>query len=154
MMNRSIFGFAVIAALGFGLVGCGDSNNNNSQEDVIDEILGGSTINGCDPDGYQDLRGSTSVTITDDSPWVDPHSACIIVNAGTPVTWQGNFDTHPLVGGVSPTTDSSSPITEANASGTDDVTVTFTPTEGEAYPYFCTQHPATMLGVIVVVPST
>jgi plastocyanin len=152
MINKSIFGFAVIAALGFGLVGCGDSNN--SQEEVLDEIFGGSTVNGCDPDAYQDLRGSTSVTITSDSAWVDPHSACIIVTAGTPVTWQGNFDTHPLVGGVTATRDSGSPITEAMASGTDDVTVTFNPTQGQAFPYFCTQHPATMLGVIVVVPST
>ena len=94
------------------------------------------------------------MTITDIEAWEVEHSACIIVSAGTPVTWQGNFDTHPLVGGESPTTDTGSPITHANASGTDDVTVTFNPTRGQAFPYFCDVHKTTMLGVIVVVPST
>ena len=67
----------------------------------------------------------------------------------------GNFETHPLVGGVSPLTDSDSPITEAAPSGTGDMattTVTFTATQITVEPYFCTAHPATMGGVIAVVP--
>lgn len=144
-----------LLSLGFGLVGCGDNNNNNAQEEVIDDILGGRTINGCESAEYEDLTASTSVTITDISAWVNnpPHKACIVVSAGTAVTWQGNFGTHPLVGGETPTTVASSPITQAMAnSGTDDVTVTFNPTRGTAYPYFCTAHLTDMQGVIVVLP--
>jgi hypothetical protein len=95
------------------------------------------------------------VTITDISAWGDPHNACIGVSAGTEVIWQGNFDTHPLVGGLSPTTDSSSPITEADASGTGDMAVTavtLNATELTVEPYFCTTHTTSMGGVIAVFP--
>ncbi|UCF48024.1 MAG: hypothetical protein JSU89_12775 [Myxococcales bacterium] len=142
---------ASVLSLGL-LMGCGE---DAAERETIDDILGGRTVNGCDPEEYEDLTGSPSVTITDDdNAWEVPHNRCIIVSAGTAVTWQGNFDTHPLVGGESPTTDTSSPITQANASGTDDVTVTFSPTRGQAFPYFCDVHRTDMLGVIVVVPST
>lgn len=153
MEKRIMFRIPVIASvLSLGLLmGCGE---DAAEREAIDDILGGRTVNGCESADYQDLTTSTSVTITDISAWEVPHSACIIVSAGTAVTWQGNFDTHPLVGGESPTTDTSSPITQANASGTDDVTVTFSPTRGQAFPYFCDVHRTDMLGVIVVVPST
>jgi plastocyanin len=133
------------------LVGCGSDADNLNE---LDQILGGQEINGCDgtSSAYTDLRGQASVTITANSPWTDPHNKCIGVSPGTEVIWQGNFDTHPLVGGVSPTTDSGSPITQANASGSADVAVTFNATAITVYPYFCTQHPATMGGVIAVVP--
>ena len=148
-MNRSIWGFAVIAALGFGLVGCGSSNN--AQEEVLDDILGGGEINGCVGTSARDETGSATVTITDISAWEIPHSACIIVSQGAAVTWQGNFETHPLVGGTSPVTDLGSPITLADASsGSDDATVTFGATG--VFPYFCDVHQTTMLGVVYVVP--
>ena len=142
----------LVALLSLGLlVGCGDDPDNWND---LDQALGGQEINGCDGTSaaYTDLRGQASVTITDISAWEDPHNACIGVSAGTQVIWQGNFVTHPLVGGVSPTTDSSSPITQANASGTDDVAITFNATELTVEPYFCTAHPATMGGVIAVFP--
>ena len=149
MINRSILGFAVIAALGFGLVGCGDSNN--AQEEVIDDILGGGEINGCMGTSARDETGSATVTITDISAWEVPHSACIIVSQGTAVTWQGNFDEHPLVGGTSPLMDPGSPVTQAGStSGTDDATITFSATG--VFPYFCDMHATTMLGVVYVVP--
>jgi plastocyanin len=145
----------LVALLSLGLlVGCGDSNNK-AQEEVIDDILGGGTLNGCAAEDFDDKRGQTSVTITADDPWVDPHNACIGVSTGTEVIWVGNFETHPLVGGVSPTTDSTSPITEADPSGTGDTattTVTFTATQITVEPYFCTNHPTTMGGVIAVFP--
>ena len=148
----------LVALLSLGLlVGCGDSNNS-AQQEVIDDILGGGTLNGCAAEDFEDLTGETSVTITDISAWGIPHSACIAVRAGTTVIWEGNFETHPLVGGETATTDDDSPITEANASGTDPVSVTFSasdlsdPTRGGAFPYFCTAHEAQMQGVIVVFP--
>ena len=143
----------LVALLSLGLLaGCG-SDNPDSWND-LDQALGDDPTNGCDAssDAYTDLRGRTSVTITDISAWEDPHNACIGVSAGTEVIWQGNFDTHPLVGGVSPTTDSGSPITQAMASGTDDVAITFTATEISVYPYFCDLHKTTMGGVIAVLP--
>ena len=112
--------------------------------------VSGGAVNGCMGDSAMDLRGETAVTITDIDAWEVPHSACIIVSQGTAVTWQGNFDTHPLVGGTSPLTDPGSPITQADASGTGDATVTFS--AADRYPYFCDVHTATMLGVVYVVP--
>jgi len=145
----------LVASLSLGLiVGCGSNDPDSWNE--LDQALGGVTTNGCEGSSaaYTDLRGQSSVTITaGDNAWVDPHNACIGVSKGTTVTWQGDFEAHPLVGGVSATTDSTSPITEANASGTDDVAVTLDATEEiEVYPYFCTQHAATMGGVIAVFP--
>jgi len=148
MINKNIFGFVVVAALSFGLVGCGDSNNPDA--DTIDQILGGGEVNGCTGDSAMDLTGSTAVTITDIDAWEVPHSACIIVSQGTAVTWKGDFDEHPLVGGTSGLTDPGSPITQADASGTADVTVTFS--AADRYPYFCDVHTATMLGVVYVIP--
>ena len=142
----------LVALLSCGLlVGCGDDPDNWND---LDQALGGQEINGCDGTSaaYSDLRGRASVTITANEPWEDPHKKCIGVSPGTEVIWQGNFDTHPLVGGVSPTTDTRSPITQANASGTDDVAITFTATEISVYPYFCDVHKTTMGGVIAVVP--
>jgi plastocyanin len=146
----------LVALLSFGsLAGCGDSNNAVDNWNELDQELGGVETNGCagTSSAYTDLRGQATVTITaGDNAWVDPHNACIGVSPGTAVTWQGNFDTHPLVGGVSPQTDSASPITQANASGTDDVTITFNATAITVYPYFCDVHKTTMGGVIAVVP--
>ena len=144
----------LVALLSLGLlVGCGDDQVDNWND--LDQALGGQEINGCAAEDFVDKRGQTSVTITADDPWVDPHNACIGVSTGTEVIWVGNFETHPLVGGVSPTTDSGSPITQADASGTGDMattTVTFTATQITVEPYFCDVHRATMGGVIAVVP--
>jgi len=150
----------LVALLSCGLLaGCGDSGNNQVDDwNELDQELGDSPTNGCDPtsDAYTDLRDETSVTITANSPWVNmptAHNACIGISSGTEVTWEGDFDAHPLVGGVNGTEDSSSPITLADASGTDPVTVTFIATEGiEVEGYFCTVHPTTMGGVIAVFP--
>ena len=142
----------LVALVSVGLLaGCGDDPDNWND---LDQALGGQEINGCDGTSaaYTDLRGQASVTITNIDAWGDPHNACIGVSSGTTVTWQGDFDTHPLVGGVSPTTDSSSPITQANASGTDDVAITFNATVLTVEGYFCTAHPTTMGGVIAVFP--
>jgi len=145
----------LVALLSVGLVvGCGDDPDSWND---LDQALGGQEINGCDGTSaaYTDLRGQASVTITANSPWVNmptPHNACIGVSSGTEVIWKGDFDEHPLVGGVNGTEDSSSPITLANASGTDDVAITFNATVLTVEGYFCTAHPTTMGGVIAVFP--
>ena len=146
----------LVALLSLGLlVGCGDDPDSWNE---LDQALGGEEINGCEGTSaaYSDLRGRASVTITANAPWVDPHNKCIGVSTGTEVIWVGNFETHPLVGGVSPTTDSASPITEADPSGTGDMattTVTFEAKDKiEVEGYFCDVQKATMGGVIAVFP--
>jgi plastocyanin len=92
-----------------------------------------------------DETGSTTLQIT----WSFNHSRCLLVDVGTKVVWDGNFDTHPLSGGVSPTEDTSSPIDMAGpGSGTGQVEVTFDAT-GD-YPYFCDTHFMSMTGVVYV----
>ena len=146
----------LVALLSCGLLaGCGSGADSWND---LDQALGGEEINGCEGTSaaYSDLRGRASVTITANEPWVDPHNKCIGVSPGTEVIWEGNFDTHPLVGGVSPTTDTRSPITQEDASGTGDMattTVTFEATDKiEVEGYFCDVHKATMGGVIAVFP--
>jgi hypothetical protein len=147
----------LVALLSFGLLaGCGSSADSWNE---LDQALGGEETNGCDgtSSAYTDLRGQATVTITANSPWVNtptPHNACIGVSSGTEVIWEGNFDEHPLVGGVNGTEDSSSPITLAGASGTDPVAVTFVNATDtiDVEGYFCTVHPTTMGGVIAVFP--
>lgn len=153
MFRKSI----LVASLSLGLiVGCGDDDIDSWNE--LDQALGGVTTNGCEGTSaaYTDLRGQSSVTITADSPWVNTptaHNACIGITSGTEVIWEGDFDAHPLVGGVNGTEDSSSPITQAGASGTTPVSVTFNATDQiEVEGYFCTAHPTTMGGVIAVFP--
>lgn len=104
---------------------------------------GSTTINGCTLAAADDSTGMTTVSIT----WSSPHQACTRVDAGTAVTWNGDFAFHPLVGGEPPTTDTASPITGNTPAG-GMTTVTFA-TAG-TYPYFCDIHGATLQGVIYV----
>ena len=96
-----------------------------------------------------DLTGQANVTITDTAAWKVQHKACIMVDAGTKVTWKGDFQFHPLAGGVSPTKDAASPITKAGpGSGMTPVVVTFD--KAGDFPYFCGIHTSSMKGVVYV----
>jgi len=77
--------------------------------------------------------------------WSFNHHQCVIISPGTTVTWNGNFNTHPLGGGVSPVTDNTSPISSADDQGGSVVL-----NEVGDYPYFCEVHTSTMTGVIYV----
>jgi len=104
---------------------------------------------GCTFATSTDRTGEANVMITDISAWVVIHNACIIVDAGTTVTWEGNFDLHPLRGGVSPTPDAANPVEIAGpGAGMTPVSVTLD-TAGD-YPYFCGIHLSSMAGVIYV----
>jgi len=155
MPQPSILVSAVATALVFSLAGCGSGNDGEYGvvapfDDILD-IFGGGEVNGCTVADALDMSGETAVTITNVTAWTVPHSACIIVDAGTAVTWQGNFEIHPLVGGASPTRESGSSITEAGSNGTEDTTVTFSLLG--RFPYFCEVHDSTMLGVVYVLPE-
>jgi plastocyanin len=104
---------------------------------------------GCTFATATDRTGEANVTITDISAWVVVHNACIIVDAGTTVTWEGNFDSHPLRGGVSPSPDAANPIEMAGpGSGATPVSVMLN-MAGD-YPYYCGLHFSSMAGVIYV----
>jgi plastocyanin len=105
--------------------------------------------NGCTYDEATDMTGAAEVDISAIAAWQAPHQVCAIVSASTTVSWDGNFLSHPMAGGVSPTTDATSPITLAGpGSGTDTLSVALA--EAGDFPYFCGIHTGTMTGVIYV----
>ena len=128
----------------------GDPAMGDSFGDAMgDSATAGLEAHGCTLATATDRTGLATVIITDISAWSIGHNACILVDAGTTVQWNGSFTAHPLAGGVSPTTDSSSPITVAGpGSGTTPVTVTLS-SAGD-FPYFCTIHLSSMAGVVYV----
>ena len=94
-----------------------------------------------------DRTGLANVTISDIDAWVIGHRACVRVDPGTVVRWEGDFGFHPLRGGIQPTTDSASPITgNVPANGATEVTFT----QGGEFPYFCANHASSMFGVVFV----
>jgi plastocyanin len=104
---------------------------------------GDASVNGCTLADATDMTAHNAVELT----WSLPHHECTLIAAGTTVTWTGNFAVHPLVGGVTPTTDPASPIsTAAPANGQESVVFS----QAGDYPYFCTVHLASMEGVIYV----
>lgn len=105
------------------------------------------TLNGCTRAGAADRSGAAAVTITAESAWSIPHSACVVVDVGTAVTWEGDFGFHPLTGGETLNEDATSPIT-GNTPANGEVVVTFS--EAGEYPYYCTNHGSSMQGVVYV----
>lgn len=106
---------------------------------------------GCTYATALDQTGNADVVISDLIAWDLAHNnVCIRVDAGTNVTWNGNFTNHPLDGGVSPTENANSPIDIAGAGAVGDDTVVVTLTLGGDYPYFCGIHTGLMRGVVYV----
>ena len=106
-------------------------------------------IQGCTFSTATDMTGQSNVTVTNSSAWSIGHSACIIVDVGTNVTWQGNFSSHPLVGGVNAASDAGSPITNAGP-GADSTPVVVTFSSAGDYGYFCGIHTGSMTGAVFV----
>ena len=93
--------------------------------------------------GADDMTGMAAVTLP---AWTLGHNACIIVDVGTDVTWEGGFSAHPLAGGEFPD-DAMNFISMSDQSG-QSATINFD-TAGD-YPYFCLVHGTNMAGVIYV----
>ena len=134
------------------LAACGGSD-----EDTIDSTPGidaavtidampDPMLNGCTRAAATNMKGMASVTVTNTQAWSIPHQVCIVVDAGTQLTWEGNFSAHPLAGGQTGTVDAASPI------GAGSGTTPFVVTLGTAgtYPYFCSIHLSSMQGVVYV----
>jgi hypothetical protein len=123
----------LLGALG----GCGSSGTGSNG------AAANGLTNGCDAAMATDMTNQSTVTLT----WSLPHHECILIRKGTTVKWSGNFQAHPLVGGITPDQDPASPITAATpANG--EVSVTFA-NAGE-FPYFCVVHTSQMEGVVYV----
>jgi plastocyanin len=111
---------------------------------------GANLINGCDQAMAKDETGKAAVTIgkVTGSSMYDPK--CVIVSAGTDVTWMMNLNMHPLVGGEvvggTPTPDANSPIKEASSG----MSVTYKLTAAGTYGFYCANHAPGMAGAVFV----
>lgn len=115
----------------------GSGTGSGTPSGMVDEV------HGCTMAGADDMTGTGTVTLP---AWTLGHNACIVVDAGTDVTWEGGFSAHPLAGGEFPDDDMNL-ISMSDQSG-QSATVTFD-TPGD-YPYFCLVHGTNMAGVIYV----
>ncbi len=119
----------------------GDATTTGSGMDV--------PVNGCTLAMAKEVISKLVDMTPGNKPWTIGYQNCVKVKPATELVWKGNFATHPLSGGVSPTVDAASPVSKAKpAQGELHVSGI---TEG-AYPFFCTNHPSTMQGVVYVIP--
>jgi plastocyanin len=110
------------------------------------------SINGCTIGTATDMTGQANVAISFASFSYTPQ--CVKVTAGTVVTFNGSFASHPLLGGqdVSGTgvPAASGPFVPVTNTGT---TAPFTMSTAATFPYYCTAHVGSgMEGVVFVVP--
>jgi plastocyanin len=105
-------------------------------------------VHGCNSSTATDLSGQPSPTVTFTSYQYTPPCARIV--AGQTITFSGDLDVHPLVGGLVATPDPSSPI-GIHASGSA-VPISF-PSAG-VFPYYCGAHGVSqnMVGAVFVDP--
>jgi plastocyanin len=115
----------------------------------------GGAVNACHPDSATDMRGQMRVTVQfGGAVGFSYEPACFVVSPGTQVTFSGEFDQHPLVGGeVSggmKMPDPSSPFGGPTASGT---SKTFMLQAAGTFPFYCNIHALVgMKGAAFVAP--
>lgn len=135
------------ADAGGGDSGGGDSSIADSASDSATDAR--STVNGCGTADFADhtaANDARAITFPGDTAFPAQFAPpCMKIRVGQSVTWNGGFTGHPLepMNG-----DMSSPIVATT--GVTTKTFAF-PTAG-TFGYDCANHPATMLGAILVVP--
>jgi plastocyanin len=93
--------------------------------------------NGCDPAKAEDHRADSVLTITFGGSVGTAYAPrCARIKAGTGVLFQGDFDAHPLAGGMDGHVDAASPIKETNTG----MMAEFDALPKGTYPYFCEDH--------------
>jgi hypothetical protein len=118
-------------------------------------------LNGCTEDMAEDIPASmSSILVTDAShAWTIGHKRCIKVVSGNEIQFDGVSSLHPLAGGSPGAADAASAISmkaaTANAGATGASVKLFVFKDkgangGNAYPYHCTVHGASMQGVVYV----
>jgi plastocyanin len=99
------------------------------------------SLNGCSPATATDRTGEAAVTITFPNGNSTYSPRCIIVDAGTDITFDGSFGNHPLVGGIivggAEQPQGAGPFFPTTSSGT---SKTFMDLALGSYPYFCDVH--------------
>jgi plastocyanin len=135
---------------GEGTGGAGTGGNGAGGEGTGGQGGSGSSLtNGCDMATAQDETGKAAVTIKKGGGF-DYDPKCVVVSAGTDVTWSLNLSIHPLVGGDiiagTPTADPNSPIKGA----TSGMSVTYKLMDPGAYGYYCSAHAPGMAGAVFV----
>lgn len=139
--------WVLVMAVGLVSLGaCGDdtSDGNGGNSEGGSNAGGGTPdteVNGCKRSAADDRTADAEVELD----WTLTHQECIVVAAGTKVTWNGDFLTHPLLGGETPEEDDSSPISASD--GTTSSVIFASP---GVFPYFCNAHFDSMQGVIYV----
>jgi plastocyanin len=112
-------------------------------------------LNFCDATTATDLTGMGAITVDFGGSSGDYTPACFKISLGTAVTFMGNFNPHPLDGGVcdggNDTPDPASPFMPETSSGS---TKTFMMNTVGAFPYYCPLHFNNngFLGAAYVVP--
>jgi plastocyanin len=115
----------------------------------------GAPVNACDPDSATDMRGQMGVTVRFGGALGFRYEpACLRVSPGTEVTFGGEFDEHPLVGGqVSGSTkapDPSSPLGGPTSNGTSKTVML---QAAGTFPFYCDVHAFLgMKGAVFVAP--
>ena len=125
-------GAGVLVLVGAVAVACSDDGSSTGAGGG-----GDAEINGCTQAAADDMTGQSSVTLD----WSNPHQSCIRISAGTTVTFDGDFVSHPMGDG---TVDGPS---NGPFSGNPDAIVF---EGGGAWAYYCTAHGLNMQGVIYV----
>ncbi len=139
---------AICAAALAILSGCSSSDNKGTTTGGGSAAQG--TVNGCVEAQAQDMTGKATVDLTAVRPWAIPHQLCLKVSAGTEVSWNGNFGSHPLAGGTPSAKDNASPITSAAKTVVGMGTVKVKLDKVGDFPYYCTIHLGSMQGVVYV----
>jgi plastocyanin len=111
-------------------------------------------LNGCDPATAEDHTGQATLSVNFAGAGTAYTPKCFKVSAGTQVTFTGQFNAHPLVGGVVvgavATPDNTSPFMPMTTTGT---TKTFVLSTPGPYGFYCdTHYLADMVGAAFVVP--
>ena len=131
-----------------GLTACGGAATTTT-------LPSGVTVNGCEPTSATDLRGRPQVTVHfGGALGLRYQPACFQVSPGTQVTFSGEFDQHPLVGGAisggGKMPDPSSPFDGPTSTGT---SKTFTLPVAATLPFYCDVHALVgMKGAAFVAP--
>jgi len=133
------------------LSACGDDEQTPAPQEPTPPVA---MLNGCETADYVDRSEQAADRIINfggeaGSPPLGYSPSCILISAGQAVTFQGNFNTHPMSPGtVEGSGESLNTPVQKRGTGSDPYQVTF-PTAG-LYPYYCDYHRPTMIGVVRV----
>ena len=148
-MRAHVLAGAVAFVVSIGCGGMAPSGTTDAGSSAPVDAGSVETVHGCTTSAYANRSTGAREIAFGSAAGLAYSPKCMSISAGQTVTFKGDFNTHPLVGGMymgsvgtTPT-----PIMRRDT-GSTDYTVTFA-TAG-LYPYFCDYHAPTMVGAIWV----